>query len=669
MYRQGVLLLLLITFYSVQPDCRPAQEGQETNLTCTVDTEALACPSTIRLEWSVNSFERLIYCIYNRCGGGYSSHYGLSATINNSGSTLTITNVSRTVPFNMETRWSCRPCGSASREVTACDKLEVYAKPENPSCIVRENTAVPDDIESVTVSCSTTKVYPEAMCSFKRRTNGGTFITINKTPTYRHTKITGTPVYYRSECSVDVPVAELGEGTHSFSAFMYPDVRNGIDLVDETAAFKAVTLTLPEASYSCFPEMIQGFFNGKSARCTCSLTSDSYPKGQAQWYRGRQIVPGVSGGVLELTFDSSNSEQNFTCKGVSAIGESSGLTLIAKFAYFEENIVTIESSTSIIDLCSDNNYTNHQIPITCRVPKDKINPAPLFSISKDGLTFDVPIGGYLNTAFYQSQFYPSADVGGVYQVTCRVINKITGKTQQQGTIITFRKPPPLPPKITIRGETYQGINTTNSITLTAGNTGDMTCRVEGGYPKAHTTQLTCGSLNATGGENVATLTFKYDQLIKDMDWPECKCTSQHVTGCYYSKETNLTVYDFPLIATSMQIKKGSSDDTAVIIGVTVAVVVVLVIAIIVVVLVLRYRNSKKVKASAPPQENRYVDIFPNPDDGYEQSVDTTEGEGICPEGISGQMQLQGNQYEEITLHQANEYDVPRDSEERQEASR
>ncbi|GFO46652.1 hypothetical protein PoB_007315700 [Plakobranchus ocellatus] len=182
------------------------------------------------------------------------------------------------------------------------------------------------------------------------------------------------------------------------------------------------------------------------------------------------------------------------------------LCFICYFTHFEENIVTIESSTSIIDLCSDTNYTNHQIPITCRVPKDKINPAPLFSISMDGLIFDVLIGG-LNIACSQSQFYPSPNAGVVYQVTCRVVNKITGKTQEQETIITFRKPPLLPPKIIIKGETYQGINALNRITLAAGYTGDMTCRVEGGYSKAHTTQLTCGSLTATGRENVATLTF------------------------------------------------------------------------------------------------------------------------------------------------------------------
>ncbi|GFN93544.1 hypothetical protein PoB_002005000 [Plakobranchus ocellatus] len=638
------LLLLLSTLYPVKPDCRPAEEGQETTLTCTVNTAALACSGiTTILEWRVNKPASVIECNSNRCGGGYSSVYGFSATITTSGSTLTIFNVSRTDPFNMETRWTCRPCTGSGTEVTACSRLEVYATPENASCTVRENTAVPGDIESMTVSCSTTKVYPEAKCSFEQRTNEGTFVTINKSPTYNHTPTTGTPVYYRSECSVDVPVAELGEGTHTFRAFIYPDVTDGRNLVTATTASPNLTLTLPEASYTCSTEIIQGYFNGKSAICICSLIPDGYPKGQAQWYKGTGTRPEASGRLLDISFDSSNPVQTYTCKGSSIIGESSGLTLTAKFAFFEQDIVIIESSTSTIDLCGETNYTNHRIPITCRVPKDKIYPAPIFSASQNGLVFDFPREGYDDTMFYLSQFYPNADIGGVYQVTCRVINKITGNTQDKGTPVTFRKPPLLPPKITITGKIYQGVNALNRITLAAGYTGDMTCRVEGGYPKAHTTQLTCGSLNVTG-EDVATLTFQDGQLTKNMDGIECKCTSERATGCYDNKETFLK-----LDVISKNEQQGSSgENIAIPVGVSVAVLVVVVIAVILLVLVRRYRNTLKEKTSAPTKENKNVDFLPNPDDGYEVPVEGSERQDMRPEGFQFiLLQAQQKRYREV----------------------
>ena len=44
------------------------------------------------------------------------------------------------------------------------------ALPENPECTVSEDI-VSGDISSVTVSCSTTKVYPQAICSFYRKNN------------------------------------------------------------------------------------------------------------------------------------------------------------------------------------------------------------------------------------------------------------------------------------------------------------------------------------------------------------------------------------------------------------------------------------------------------------------------------------------------------------------
>ncbi|GFO46643.1 THAP domain-containing protein 9 [Plakobranchus ocellatus] len=172
--RNGILHMapLRISFLiRVQPDCMPAEEGQETTLNCTVNTAALACPSSTLLEWRANQTTVVIECNSNGCSGGYSLRYGFSATINNNGSTLTIPRVTRTDPINMETGWTCRPCGDSSREVTACDKLEVYDTPSDPRCRVIEIAHSPGDVEFVRVSCFTTRVYPKAKCTFKWGTN------------------------------------------------------------------------------------------------------------------------------------------------------------------------------------------------------------------------------------------------------------------------------------------------------------------------------------------------------------------------------------------------------------------------------------------------------------------------------------------------------------------
>ena len=70
--------------------------------------------------------------------------------------------------------------------------------------------------------------------------------------------------------------------------------------------FNPTVLPVAATSMSCSPDMVDGYFRSKSARCTCSLSSEGYPRGTAQWYReGGQTV--AAGSVLDVTYDK-NSE-------------------------------------------------------------------------------------------------------------------------------------------------------------------------------------------------------------------------------------------------------------------------------------------------------------------------------------------------------------------------
>ncbi|KAK3791951.1 hypothetical protein RRG08_023273 [Elysia crispata] len=235
---------------------------------------------------------------------------------------------------------SCKRSGIGRNSITVCDKLEVYALPESPSCTVSE---VPEsgDIKSVNVSCSTSKVYPKARCRFYREKDGGNLVEITN-PIYSHTETVETPVYYRSQCSVSVSVQELGEGTHSFIGYIYPGVTGGSTKVIGTLADKTVTLSFSQASHSCRPEAVQGYFLEESTTCTCSLISDGHPRGTAEWYKGGQQVG--SSGTLVVSRDKSNpdSVQTYTCEAVSDLGRKAGTTLKAKFAYVPEVTFTLE---------------------------------------------------------------------------------------------------------------------------------------------------------------------------------------------------------------------------------------------------------------------------------------------------------------------------------------
>ncbi|GFR96541.1 collagen alpha-5(VI) chain [Elysia marginata] len=309
--------------------CEPAQEGQPTTLTCTTSLEN--CPNLFKVKWLGDTRE-VATCTSSLCGSAYTSSQGVfDASITTTKSSLTIKAVSRSSPFNMETKWTCEVCGS--EKVLECDKLQVYALPSDSKCVVTEKVNS-EDTSSVIVTCSTTKVYPRAKCSFYRQKNSGTPVRITNTADYSHAVLPATattPVYYRSTCSVSVSVEELGEGTHSFQGYIYPDVTGGDSLVAGITPNEIVRLTMPQASHSCFPDPIDGIFSENGTRCNCSLTSDGYPRGLALWYQDDEIQTVDSNGLLVLSKDN-NSDQVYTCESQSILGSKVESTIVAKFA-------------------------------------------------------------------------------------------------------------------------------------------------------------------------------------------------------------------------------------------------------------------------------------------------------------------------------------------------
>ena len=91
-------------------------------MTCNVFTAE--CYRGILLTWTVGSRE-VAQC--RRSLGCFGLDSSIFVTLNSAGrSTLTINSVSRTDPFNMEVKWTCRSCfGDLG---TVCNKLEVYGE-------------------------------------------------------------------------------------------------------------------------------------------------------------------------------------------------------------------------------------------------------------------------------------------------------------------------------------------------------------------------------------------------------------------------------------------------------------------------------------------------------------------------------------------------------------
>ena len=114
---------ILFCVKPAQPDCGPLEEGASTTLTC-----GSSCASGGSLSWraDIDTVSATVaVCQDNACRvlPAYSSYFSISPI----GSTLTINRVSRSDPFNMETRWTCQ-CGRAQNTDTVCGKLQVYGQ-------------------------------------------------------------------------------------------------------------------------------------------------------------------------------------------------------------------------------------------------------------------------------------------------------------------------------------------------------------------------------------------------------------------------------------------------------------------------------------------------------------------------------------------------------------
>ena len=88
--------------------------------------------NVFKMTWQADD-RKVVACTSSLCGSLYTSRdefkTSISAINDNNNfitSTMTITNVSRLSPFNMETQWTCAIC--ADWEVLECNKLQIYGR-------------------------------------------------------------------------------------------------------------------------------------------------------------------------------------------------------------------------------------------------------------------------------------------------------------------------------------------------------------------------------------------------------------------------------------------------------------------------------------------------------------------------------------------------------------
>lgn len=304
-----------------QLSCPTVMEGDDVTLTCLA--EVANCKSLFVFDWSFDSRD-LATCGAGSCGGPFTLLEGVNVTMDAAGSMVTIQNVTRESRY-ANSPWTCEFCGGSE---VACE-IDVYVPPESPSCTVTEEfDPMTGDIEGVRVNCSTDRVYPEAVCTFLVSSNGDLPVFLAARPGYTHTPDNVTSVnYFRSECYVSVSVQNLGEGSHSFLAYIYPDVYDGMGVATRVMAQTSVTLSLPQAAHTCPPNILDDFLCGKPSVCNCTLVHPGYPKGDPVWYSRDVIQSQAQDGAMVISYDGNSPTLDYTCEAVSVLGRRFGSSL------------------------------------------------------------------------------------------------------------------------------------------------------------------------------------------------------------------------------------------------------------------------------------------------------------------------------------------------------
>ncbi|GFS16797.1 hypothetical protein ElyMa_003222600 [Elysia marginata] len=295
---------------------------------------------------------------------------------------------------------------------------------------------------------------------------------------------------------------------------------------------------LPEVYIYCkgnYPK--DGYYKGKKISCTCKLRNQDLDvhKGSAQWLKdgSPENKPLES---ITLMSNTSEADQGYSCSGQSGYGtRNDGKAFKPKFAYLDKDSVML--SPTLLTVCKDDSNSHL---VTCKVPKENVNPAPTFSFYGDGKLIGQPLPAIESDTHYKQTFAMS--VKGVMEVSCHVTNTVFGELKQQITkFVTLREPPPQPPVITISGQSFQGTSPVNIALLSQNFTGVLTCTLSGGFPEPRIGHLSCGDNVGFSKDLEGTVRFQNSEVTRAMHGVFCSCVGEHKSGCYDNKETKVQV--------------------------------------------------------------------------------------------------------------------------------
>ncbi|KAH9488376.1 hypothetical protein Btru_063318, partial [Bulinus truncatus] len=412
------------------------------------------------------------------------------------------------------------------------EDLHFIAKPQDVSCAFSPLTYYN---KTLSLECSTKKVFPQANCWFSQ-TDG-----ISGVITESHIGYVDVVPYYESHFTWTSILIDLVAGNYSFDVSFYPNITHDANYAVDLKPSPFLQLTLPNLAFSreCFngPNIVEGYIKpGATVSCTCLMENTGYPPCSVQWSNStnQDIGKYMNDTAAEISISPFHGLSTYYCNRLSKL-KNGNYSILYNVTYAEGPSscqVKVENVTQTVWKICDNESID--VSISCEVNSSDVNPGfnAIIYINGDGWN----VGESQRVNIMQiTKHKITIKQAGNHTVGCYAENSKFNASNtfcNYTQVLLIKGPPKQAPLIKILSNTVE-----MGATVTENQTYVIECTAPGGIPEVSNVTVSCGNisqLSQSGNKLKSFVTF-----TRNMTGIKCTCIAEHITGCYENKTAQL----------------------------------------------------------------------------------------------------------------------------------
>ncbi|KAK6964404.1 polymorphic transmembrane cluster 2 transmembrane protein 2 [Biomphalaria glabrata] len=199
---------------------------------------------------------------------------------------------------------------SEDKKVEECC-FQIFSKAENLTCVSRSQ-------EKIYVSCTSTKIFPEAFCHFTISSNSSQVNTTNMHASnikYQAGNLSDDLFYYNASCEIQRDITLPTVGSYTVNVSMFPNI-TGTPKDIKYGLYQTLNIKFDSPSIS-FSNCTESIEEGVLVNCLCEMKGLGSKSFTFSWFN-----TSTSGGTLLsntslLTFEANQYETAFVCKARS----------------------------------------------------------------------------------------------------------------------------------------------------------------------------------------------------------------------------------------------------------------------------------------------------------------------------------------------------------------